>query len=117
MIATFGNRLSFGVSVFPIDEPAPFDPKKPDPRAVAEMRAFDELTPEARARIAESAFGAQVSDLVDRTMRRGATTAIRERLQKRELAPCDVGTEGVVLEAVAILEEEERARLKAELVA
>lgn len=118
-------RLPFGANVFPLfaDGESVFEesrtrkprPNEPDPRARKEMKAFDALPAEARRAIAESPFGAVVAELHDQVVRRGASPAARERLKARGLMPCDAGTEGVLLEEVALLEEQERTRIAAEM--
>jgi hypothetical protein len=111
----FGRSL-FGRGVVFLDDVRPPDPDKPDPRAAAEMSAFDELPPEARRQIANGRFGAAVDELVFKVRRNGASAQVRERLKQRGLMPCDVGTEGCVLLEIAILEEAESDRLRRELV-
>lgn len=86
-------------------------------RSRAEMAAFDELPVEARQRIANSAFGVQLADIADTVKRRGASDIVKARLKERGVFPCDVGTEGVILETVAVLEEHERKRIADELAA
>lgn len=110
------GRSVFGCGVVPLfDDARPVDPNKPDPRSAAEMRAFDRLPAEIRAAVAGGKYGVEVSDVVETVVRRGASNPVKERMKARGLAPCDVGTEGVVLEEIALIEERESARLAAEL--
>lgn len=90
-------------------------PGDPEPRARAEMRTFDDLSPEMRLRIANSPFGAQIEVMLEDIVRGGAPPAVRDRLKSRGLYPCDVGNEGVLLELIDILEDTERERLRKEL--
>lgn len=77
-----------------------------------EMRVFDQLEPETRSAFANSLFGPPVAATVSEVIRRGARNDVKAVLRERGLFPCDVGTEGVVVETVKVLDREESQRLK-----
>ena len=80
--------------------PAP-DPNKPDPRAMAEMEAFDLLPPEARASVSESPNDVALAGKLQDVRSRGAPRAVLERLRSRNLMPYQVGEGGIVAEQIA----------------
>jgi hypothetical protein len=112
---TFGSSysiLGFGLRVEP---PAP-DPWKPDPRAREEMSTYDSLDPQVRAAFANSLYGAAVADTVRSVIHHGASGQVREVLKAKGVMPCDVGTEGVIVETVRLMDEHEKLRIRDELV-
>lgn len=100
MFPRFGNSICF----FEPEE-KPIDPWKPDPRAREEMRAYDRQPAEVRAAFRESLYGAAVHDTVERVIRRGPSDAVKAIIREKGLLPCDLGTEGVVIETLRLADE------------
>lgn len=107
----FGNVVSLGAFAgFDIAESF-VDPNKPDPRARSEMDVFDNLSAEQRDAIRNSRFGVALASTYATIVRGGSPPHVRDALKARGLMPCDVGTEGVLVELVRIEEERESARM------
>jgi phosphoglycolate phosphatase-like HAD superfamily hydrolase len=97
MMMGFGAR--YGVLSF--FEPQPVDPSKPDPRAVAEMEAYDLLPAEARAAVGDSPNDVGLADKLQGIRQRGAPRVVLERLRERKLMPYQVGEGGILAEIIA----------------
>jgi hypothetical protein len=93
------------------------DPEQADQEHAArhEMRAFDALPANARCAIAESKFGVHVAEAVRLINRCGICDDVRRVLKAKGLSGSDVGTEGVLLEQMTLMEKSESARLAAEI--
>lgn len=101
MVYAFGSHFAFfGES----QEPAPADPSKPDPRARAEMEAFDKLKPEARVAFREALQQFSCAEVVNLVNQRGATPAVVAAARARGLLPYQLGLDGVVVETVRQLD-------------
>ncbi len=85
-----------------------------DVHARREMHAFDDLAPDTRQALADSAFGCCVSETVRTIHRRGISPKTREELAKKGVMPCDAG-DLLLLEEVKAMEAEERKRVKDEI--
>lgn len=83
--------------------------------ARADMRVFDDQPAEVRAAFANSLYGVPVAETIASVIRRGASDEVKRVLRDRGLMPCDVGTEGVVIETIRLLDTRESQRIKAEL--
>jgi hypothetical protein len=93
------------------------DPEQADQVGLSrlEMRAFDELPAEARSAIANSKFGVHVAESIRHINRAGVCDTVKRALKEKGLAASDVGAEGVLLEEMKIMEQEESRRLAAEI--
>jgi hypothetical protein len=92
------------------------DPGNRDRRELArqQMRAFDAQAPQVREAFANSRFGVPL-DVVATVHRRGPNDAVKARLRERGLFPCDVETEGVIVETIAALDDAEAQAIRRQL--
>ncbi|WP_456681871.1 hypothetical protein [Bradyrhizobium sp. USDA 3311] len=101
MFGRFRGVMAYGNGLALERAPAPVDPSKPDPRARAEMEAFDLLPPEAREAVRSSANDVSLVGKIVRIRNMGAPRSVLERLRSRSLLPYQVGEGGVLAEMVA----------------
>jgi hypothetical protein len=97
MLRGFGNTLG----PTPWGEPSAPDPNKPDPRAMAQMQAFDSLPAETRASVRESPNDMNLADKFHAIRQRGAPREVLDRLRERKLMPYQVGEGGILAEVLA----------------
>jgi hypothetical protein len=76
-----------------------------------EMAAFDNLSPELRQRISNSAFGASLADLVGDVRRRQPSRRAIQAVVSSGRLPCDVTDEEFLAVEIELLEAEERQRV------
>lgn len=90
------------------------DPANADRASLArsQMAVFDRQSPPVREAFANSLFGVAV-DIVREVEARGPNDAVRAACKARGIYPCDLGTDGVVIETVRAIDAAEARALKA----
>jgi phosphoglycolate phosphatase-like HAD superfamily hydrolase len=94
-----GFGASYGIAA--MFEPRPVDPKKPDPRAIAEMEAYDLLPAEARAAVGDSPNDIGLAGKLHNIRARGCPRHVLARIRDRNLMPYQLGEGGILAEVVA----------------